>query len=518
MAVRCWRRVRNCAAVALPEEGMRVLLADWGPGAVLRRLVWLAAAVLFVAMLPKFYGWPKAASPLSGLAWDSHHFRAVPGIDFFAIYEAGVQWCHGRDPYMVDGTRIHEVGGPMHAPYVATYRYLPITTWWLAWPLGLLPPWRAWNLWTLALAGGVLWGALTTVGLASRHGHKPWSTTVLGAMWLAWFPTMVEWHMGQFSLFMALLMMLCVLPVVGKPWVADDGDAHRGLLLMPWALSVWLKQFSVVWWPWWLGAAWSRWRRSAGGGKPGSAMRCLALATCIPLAAAGSYVWWQVSEPESAARFRSMATDERMGSTVPYHLYWGRQGVGLAVAVTEALPSLVALPAGPQAPALVEYLHERHPAPWSRWITLGLSGLWGLVAVLAAFEAGRRGGPGTLEALALGWLWWFVVYVDCWEHHYTMLLPLLALLGATRSVPLWAVVVGWAAWGAPSLWLPISANWEALQGAPEVRAVAMWAYFAQRPVGVVLVGGLVLWRLWRLWWRDVKWKMARPDAGEGGAS
>ncbi|MDV7402856.1 hypothetical protein RZS08_66145, partial [Arthrospira platensis SPKY1] len=91
----------------------------------------VAAAWLGV---PRLQGWPKGPAPAHRWSWDGELFGGAVGVDFFAIYEAGVFLRAGRDPYLVDGPTIAETGIELRAPYIATYRYLPMTTYWLAAP------------------------------------------------------------------------------------------------------------------------------------------------------------------------------------------------------------------------------------------------------------------------------------------------------------------------------------------------------------------------------------------------
>jgi len=99
-----------------------------------------------------------------------------------------------------------------------------------------------------------------------------------------------------------------------------------------------------------------------------------------------------------------------------------------------------------------------------------------------------------LDVFALVWLWWFIAYLDTWEHHYVMLLPLVALLGATGRLSGWTLWIPAALWGMPSLWSvagPAVAAGE--PGAPGLVIL----YFLQRPVGVFWVFGVIARRALR---------------------
>jgi len=477
-------------------DGWRWVLAP-GPLWVVRVAFLVVGLLLLAHMLPRLRGWPKGPSRLAPLAWDSTHFAPVVGIDFFAIYEAGVQLGSGGDPYMVDGDRIHQIGGPLKAPYVATYRYLPITTWWLAWPLGLLPPWTALQFWTGLNLLLVLWGAGITAHLARSRGAGPLAGVAVVLPWLCWCPLMVEWHMGQFSFFMAMLMFAAALPWAATPRGTDD-PAPSLPPLVPWAFSVALKNFSALWWPLWFGA----WMRARCTGQDSvSAWRALVFATLVPLLVVITSVGYFATYPERYERFQGSATESRVLGTAPYHFYWGRQGVGLLFAVTEAMPALARLPVGDGPRDMTAYLAREIPSSWSKPLTLVLALSLGGWAALALWRAGRHG-RGALEAVALAWLWWFFTYVDCWEHHYSMLLPLWALLAATGRLPLPIAAIAALAWGAPSLWYfcaqaadPVS--WWSQH--PAAKAVLYWCYFAQRPLGCLLVTGWIVRGQWTAW-------------------
>jgi hypothetical protein len=65
----------------------------------------------------------------------------------------------------------------------------------------------------------------------------------------------------------------------------------------------------------------------------------------------------------------------------------------------------------------------------------------------------RDKGRDPITILTLFALAWFFWYYDTWEHHYTMLLPLLALLVARENITGRPALVIYILLAMPSLWI-----------------------------------------------------------------
>lgn len=462
--------------------------------------LWRALACLFLLINLSFLPWPRpgqttpgghpaARSPWNRFAWDSQLFRDRPGADFFGIYEAGVRFWRGMDPYSVNA--ISEAHPPLGAPYCASFRYIPLFVPVVAAPLALLPPWPAFAGWLL-LNQLALWFNLgITCGIAARRaggtGASPPTLRALGALWLLWFPLHVEWHMGQFSFLMGCLLFWTALAWLargtGAPGDAAGGGAgacgcactgRAGFLA--WALSTIVKNWTAI--------AWFEWLRRG---------RAAAIAaTAWLLFVAATTLAYFAAVPSAREYFFGLGTRGRLAGATD-EVYWGRQGVQMIPAVLFSGGKLQdQVRAGG---AVGEGFAD--PARATNALLSGAALL--LILFVGARRVLRRDATSPpLLLLALVWLWWFFAYLDCWEHHYVMLAPLLALLLATglvRSRWLWVCA---ALWASPSLWWPASKVLAAASAAaPDGNLLAtsagwtlLWrgtviAYFLHRPVAVV---------------------------------
>lgn len=416
-------------------EGWRALLR--APAA--HRALAAALGVLLLAMLPFGRTRPgDAGGLLAPLTADSGLIaRQVPGIDFYSVYDAGTRLLRGLDPYGVNAA----TGGPgLRAPWVATYRYLPITAFWLAAPLNILPPRPAYVAWVLVCVAMVAGNFLLCAG------RRPESIPFWALLWFAWFPTIAELHMGQFTLFMATLML----------WSLDGLLDGRGRGV-GWALAVLLKVYPVA-----MAPSLFLWKRR------GVVILTVALAV-------GSTVAWKAAMPAEAM-------EEGLGRRGVYgrlvggtrQPYAGAQGVQeLAVAAGCVLGGRSFRDAVP-AP----------PPPLQDPVFLTNAVVLGSFALLCGWALWRTRRAPSAEAIGLFWLAWFYAYVDCWEHHYALAQALLALLVLRRVVEMPLALLCWACAGGPSLWW----LWQrtGLGGNPLSEAIGL-LYFVQRPVAVLML-------------------------------
>ena len=426
-------------------EGWRVLRKSGrGPLAIVA-----VFALLAVLMLPVGRTAPgDGGGLLAPLTVDSGAlFRQRPAADFFSVYDAGARLLVGRDPYSVN----EDEGRPgVRAPYVASFRYLPVTVVWLAVPLNLLPPWPAYYTWVAICFGLQVASFLLCVGRA------PERLVLLAGIWFGWFPLIAEWHMGQFTFLMAVLML----------WGFDglmSGSRHAWV---GWFFASLLKVYPVGMGP-------SLWRWGWRG--PVVAVGLLILLPTIA---------WRAAAP---AGFDEGMINRGVGGRIigelrlPYMGAMGVQSLNGAVVWSLAGQAYMPNPVRPNPP-----IPEWAPlaAKVLNATTLGLYLLGAFWVLVAARKP-------SWEAVGYYWLAWFFAYVDCWEHHYVLIQTLLGGLVAWRVIDWRVAVVAWAAAGGPSLWY---AWFKLSQHAPELAEWLGLPYFLQRPVAIWLLAVVLLVR------------------------
>lgn len=392
---------------------------------------WVAALlVLLLLMLPFGRSRPgDGGGVLAPLTVDSSvQFRAVPGVDFYSVYDAGTRLLRGMDPYGVN----EATGGPgLRAPYVATYRYLPIAAFWLAAPLNLLPPRPAYVVWVLACAAMLLANFLLCVG------RRPAWLPYFALLWFGWFPVVAELHMGQFTLFMATLML----------WSFDGFFAGHGRGI-GWSFAVLLKVYPIA-----MAPSLFLWKRRA-------------VAVAVVAIAVGTTLLWKVAVPsaiDEGLGNRGIAGRLVGGTRQPYA---GAQGVQeLVVAAGCFLERRGFGAPAPPRPPLQDAVFLANAVVLASFALLCAWGLW------------RTRREPSLAFIGLLWLAWFYAYVDCWEHHYVLVQALLGLLAARGLIGWRLALLCYLCAGGPSLWW----LWQRL-GFPNVLG---FLYFVQRPIAVL---------------------------------
>lgn len=381
-----------------------------------------------------------AGSLLAPLAFDSgFNFRLRPGADFFAIYEAGLRARSGDDPYSAG------LEEPRRAPYATQFRYPVVTAYWLGAPLSLLPPLVAYAAWVAACVGMLIANFLLCLGRAKEHAG------LLALLWFAWFPVVPELHMGQFTLFLATLML----------WSADALIARRRLAGAPWSLSVLLKVYPLAWAP----LLWREGRRRA----------VIVTVLVLALSVGATLRYFPKGTEVGVVRIGVL------GSVIAklHQPYAGAQGLQSAVNATcwklsgrgfaEGTPD----PPLPNAGDPTLILSLLMIAAYSAF------GLWGLCVWWRDRDVRQ------LTAL-LGFLWlaWFIAFRDNWEHHYLLIQALTAFLLVHRvAMPRHALCI-WVFAGTPSLWFLWQKLWAGGGAASEVIGLA---YFFQRPLGLMIL-------------------------------
>lgn len=412
----------------------------------------LACGLLLLLMLPfgraqlaELRGRSEdAGGPLAPLSVDAGYlFRIRPAADFYSVYDAGTRALRGMDPYTVNDA----TGGPgLIVPYVATYRYLPITSYLLAVPLNVLPPYAAWVLW---VAFGVVQIVANFLLCVGRAPHR---IGLLALVWGAWFPLVPELHMGQFT----LLMATCLL------WFSDALFAGKRWATVPWATAVLLKVY-----PFAMAAPLWLWGRRT------------AVATVSALAI-GTTVLWVAFVPSKLGEglgARGVEGRTIAQSMVPYA---GAQGTQAAVnAIVWKLEGRSMQPPAEFVP----------PARWRDPVFLANALVLAAFAALCLWSVWRSRAAVSLVTLGLLWLSWFVAYRDAWEHHFVLVQALLALLLSRDAIGPRATIAVWLCCGAPSLWWLWHRTGYAGAALPETIGLL---YFVQRPLGLaVLVWALL---------------------------
>jgi hypothetical protein len=374
-------------------------------------------------------------------------FRTSPAVDFFSVYDAGSRLLEGRDPYGVNAAG----GKGLHAPYVATFRYLPVTVLWLSVPLNLLPPWPAFYAWV------VLCFLLQVANFLLCLGRAPDRALLLGLLWFCWFPLIAEWHMGQFTFFMATLLL----------WGFDAMLSGTRLGAVGWLFATLLKVYPI-------GMAPSLWLW----GHRRTVLVALALvfgATFLFRAYAPEGLQEGLVERGVSGRLIGEAR-------LPYA---GAMGVQEVVnALTWKASGLSFTPHREQA--VSDWVRRLVPLMNGVLLAVYLAG-----AAWVLWHSRRR---ASWYAVGYYWLAWFFAYVDCWEHHYVLVQALAAGLLAWGLLSPRLTFVVWLSAGAPSLWWLWYRTGYADALLPETLGTI---YFIQRPVSIFLLAAACLRGLWK---------------------
>ncbi len=150
---------------------------------------------------PRFLTWP--------LHFDSTYYNG-PGIDFFAVYHAGVNNRSGVSPYST-----YERSGGV-TPYFFEFRYLPAVASTLGRMVSLVPPLAAYRAWVVVTELLFWFVALVVLrGLwQDSAGFVGWLALVLST------PFFLELHMGQFTFVTGALLGVAL-------WLSRLGSTPR---------------------------------------------------------------------------------------------------------------------------------------------------------------------------------------------------------------------------------------------------------------------------------------------------
>ena len=324
--------------------------------------------------------------------WFDNSHRLPQGLDFFSVYEAGHSALENRSVYYF------EESGTSVTPHHNPFRYLPSVAYVLAVPLNALPAWPAYWSWVTLNELLLVVNASLTWHVA---GRGKWGV-ISGSMWFLFTPFYVEQYVGQLSFLMATFMLLLGIGLV-------SGRQLPGGL--PWAISIITKSNTVLLAPVLVRVGW--WK---------------------PVAIAAALL--VVNVPYYAVRSRDF-------------------GYFLWINLGQVLNGGLGLFAYELRPGELRFFLDLD----QRFLQFS-SGEHGLLALFRngylAFDSSATSLPGVVavilivivvgvgltatflsarpDVLALFGLWvatFFLVYT-AWEHHYVMLLPVLALLVALR--------------------------------------------------------------------------------------
>jgi len=354
-------------------------------------------------------------------AWDTHGWLARGG-DFFAVYESGHQALLGRSVYHVqpEMNLLPLPESRMRAPYVATFRYPPIIAYSLAVFLNIFPPDSSYKFWVFCNEALLLLG----IALTLRHVRHPRTGFYVICAWLAFYPIHIEYYLGQFSFLMGFLWLCVAMGIL-------SGSRKRATDW--WGVSLFVKAYSLPF------ALYFFFRKQFR--RPICWIVLLALTTIIYFAIFPSDIKLFYERGIAGRLFAGSgihAGDKSDAAPKPPELYWGSMGVQRGVV---ALCRLLYLKRDSQGKISVPY--------WAHYILY----LVILFPIPFLWMAVRDKGREPIIILTLFALAWFFWYYDTWEHHYTMLLPLLALLVARENITGRPALVIYILLAMPSLWI-----------------------------------------------------------------
>ncbi len=378
------------------------------------------------------------------------HYWAL-GPDFFVLYEAGWDFLHGRNMYLRDDVDMSPEEalerGLQHAPYYATYRYIPFYGFTLGVVLSVFPPFVAYWLWIIV--SEILLGI--NIHMTRRLCRRPETFALCIVFWISPFPLFVEYFMGQYSLLMGtLIFWTAVFLIRGRKVGAS----------VCWILSVLLKSYTLL-----MAPLFYRLKRRVD------------ILICVGLVAATSIPYFLVF-PEGFEKFYEYGLKGRVGAGTA-QLYMGSQGVQMGL---QALANLLRLQS-------VQFSLFSVQLSVAKLLIILFS--LSILAFLVIITFRRD-----YDVLSLYCLWaltFFLLYRDLWEHHYVMLIPVLVLMISTERLPIWMGVTVFVLIGTPTLYRLFSSE-SVVRVLHEVNAynLLQTLYFLIKPVGVgILFVGIV---------------------------
>lgn len=170
-------------------------------------------------MLPRSLTWRLS---FDSVAWPG------PGVDFFALYHAGVQARRGLSPYERDET-------PPRTPYYFRFLYSPLLAYSVGVMVAALPPMLAYRVWAAVIELSLLLFLLVW----SRRVRSRGMYWAAAALLLLSTPYFLELHVGQFT------FVATALAVSGVIWTLQPAAGRTvGTLLL--ASGSFLKLFPLL--------------------------------------------------------------------------------------------------------------------------------------------------------------------------------------------------------------------------------------------------------------------------------
>lgn len=395
-------------------------------------------------------------------AWDTQEGLMARGTDFYATYEAGHQAIVGRSIYAVrpemaslprDETR-------MRAPVAAVYRYVPLNAYTIGAALNVLPPQKSYKAWVLFNELLVLFNIILCLHLV-KSPSRVFGTI---AMWLAFYPLHIEFYLGQFSFFMGCVLLWCGVCLYSKREKAAQ---------ILWGVSLFIKTYSILFALYWL------FRKNDKQWKiPIVCLLILAVTTF------GYFAFFPsdftetvmfnlkplIGGQELVLQSEGEGGAEDSPSRQAPVVYWGSMGVQRGILAVCRLIN-------PQ------YIPREDPRPpyWSTYL-LQIPTLLLFIVMLVAI---RKKTAPVLSVFGLYWVFWFFAFLDTWENHYTMILPLIALLFATGETGKRETIVWYIFIALPSLFIIFKKNAYFSEYDKGVFLSLSAVYFLIKPIGVI---------------------------------
>lgn len=150
------------------------------------------------------------------------------GADFFSYYQAGNNVLNGLDVYTIPDS--------LAVPYLYRYRYLPYFAYFFGVILNLAPPISAYWIWIAVLTGSVWLAAFQTRTVAKKLNRPDWEGYVGMGMWFIFTPIYIELYVGQVTLIAGILMFFALT----TPSLVD-GLKTRGTMAISWTVGALTK-------------------------------------------------------------------------------------------------------------------------------------------------------------------------------------------------------------------------------------------------------------------------------------
>ncbi len=366
------------------------------------------------------------------VAWDTSGWIARAG-DYFAIYEAGHQALLGRPVYQVQPEMnfLPKSESMMRAPYTATFRYPPLLAYTLAIVLNILPPMMSYKLWILFNEMLIFLGLYLTVTRAKNTA----SAFYLIIIWLCFYPIHIEYYLGQFSLFMGFLIFFCGLNLLNN---------NHTKAINWWGASIFLKVYTIPFALFWMirknikmPIIWLSFFFIS------SILYFIIFPSDFKIFYDRGIAGRLFSKQEAKEQIQNTEKTETDSSgsgaeAKAPELYWGSLGVQRGVLAITRFFYLEKDETG----------HFKTPF-WSHYV-LFLVILFPFPFLIKAIFDKEKNPLIILSLFALSWFFW---YFDTWEHHYTLLLPIFALLVSENILKGWRVAILYIIFASPSLWI-----------------------------------------------------------------